>query len=40
MNEKFSFSNFLKIIPEIRKPEITKKISTPINPPGKNSGKV
>ena len=30
---------FLKRIDEIKNPEITKNISTPINPPGKWSGK-
>ena len=28
----------LKIIPVIKKPEITKKISTPANPPGAHAG--
>jgi hypothetical protein len=27
------------MIPEIKKPEITKKTSTPIKPPGRSSGK-
>ncbi|BBH52774.1 hypothetical protein JCM31447_12170 [Fluviispira sanaruensis] len=32
-------SKFLYIIVEIKKPEMTKNISTPMNPPGFNTGK-
>ncbi len=36
--EKLLFFNPLKIIEVIKKPDITKKTSTPANPPGRDDG--